>query len=139
MRRYQCPSMIVVALTIGVIAGGSNPINAQWLNYPTPGVPRLPNGKPNLNAPAPTKDGTPDLTGVWRVNAGIAYGANIVADLSADEVMPWADALHRQRMSDFGKDEPSTVGCLPRGPRAITGGSGPRQHCPNTPLHRHPL
>jgi hypothetical protein len=58
------------------------------------------------------------------VNAGIAYGTNIVADLSADEVMPWADALHRQRMSDFGKDDPATVGCLPRGPRAITGGSG---------------
>jgi hypothetical protein len=26
---------------------------AQWLSYPTPGVPRLSNGKPNLAAPAP--------------------------------------------------------------------------------------
>ena len=27
--------------------------SAQWLNYPTPGVPRLPDGKANLAAPAP--------------------------------------------------------------------------------------
>jgi hypothetical protein len=39
---------------------------AQWPSYPTPGVPRTPDGKPNLTAPAPkTPDGKPDLTGIW--------------------------------------------------------------------------
>ena len=31
----------------------SAPSFAQWLDYPTPGIPRLPNGQPNLEAPAP--------------------------------------------------------------------------------------
>ncbi len=39
---------------------------AQWLNFPTPGIPRTKDGKPNLTAPAPrAPDGKPDLSGVW--------------------------------------------------------------------------
>jgi hypothetical protein len=40
--------------------------HGQRLNYPTPGIPRTPDGKPNLAAPAPkAAGGRPDLSGLW--------------------------------------------------------------------------
>ena len=40
--------------------------SAQWLDYPTPNVPKTPDGKPNLTAPAPRlPNGKPDLSGMW--------------------------------------------------------------------------
>jgi len=41
-------------------------LRAQWPDYPTPGVPKTADGKPNLAGPVPkAADGHPDLTGVW--------------------------------------------------------------------------
>ena len=38
----------------------------QWLNLPTAGIPRTPDGKPDLAAPAPrTSAGKPDFSGMW--------------------------------------------------------------------------
>jgi len=39
--------------------------NAQWLNHRDPRTPRLPDGRPNLSAPAPRMNGKPDLSGLW--------------------------------------------------------------------------
>ena len=40
---------------------------AQWPAYPTAGVPKTADGKPNLTGPVPrTADGKPDLSGVWQ-------------------------------------------------------------------------
>ena len=53
----------------------SAPAAAQWINFKTPGVPRLPDGRPNLSAPAPrTADGKPDLSGNWQAGRAGQYG-----------------------------------------------------------------
>jgi hypothetical protein len=99
---------------------------AQWLNYPTPGIPRLANGKPNLSAPAPRRaDGKPDLSGIWAVECSV-YGRDgcftrsiffdLAKDLKPEEVQmtPWAAAIQTQRESRDHVDDPYGY-CMPPG------------------------
>jgi len=116
-------SIIAVAYLLAALP----PASAQWLNYPTAGVPRLPNGNPNLSAPAPrTKDGRPDLSGIWQLEAHcpppgcddyppapefIDLGARLKGGLPYQS---WAAELVEKRRTQFGKDDP--VGsCRPAG------------------------
>jgi hypothetical protein len=59
--------------------------HAQWLNHPTPGIPRTRDGKPNLSAPAPrASNGKPDLSGVWQTEpAPSAEFERLLGDASA--------------------------------------------------------
>jgi hypothetical protein len=91
---------------------------AQWLKFPTPGVPRLPDGKPDLSAPAPkTADGKPDLTGTWQPRPG--YTGNIARDLKPGEVpfQPWAEKLYKHRQETLSKDDPQAYCVLSGVPR----------------------
>ena len=116
-------SGIASILTLLVVAAASSPVSAQWLKTPTPDIPRDANGRANVAAPAPrAADGHPDLSGLWQLGIEIGYAANITADLSRSDVQPWADALSRTRLEDFGKDDPEITGCKPGGPRHITRG-----------------
>jgi len=116
MARSRFWVFIIVALAIW---GMTTPLAAQWLKYPTPGIPRTPDAKPNLTAPAPrTADGKPDLSGLWqRILA--KYESNITADLKSGEIPPWVQALVQERAEDLQKDSPG-VQCLPWGPSYST-------------------
>ena len=85
-----------------------------------PGIPRLPDGKPNLAAPAPrTADGKPDLSGLWQNDGGDRLYNNITVDMQPGDVAPWADAIYQNRRLEFGKDSMETL-CLPMGPAYLT-------------------
>src|SRR5499425_3861966 len=89
---------------------------AQWLDYKTPGIPRTPDGKPDLSAPVPhTADGKPDLSGIWRAPRNSPYLRNIAVDLKPGEILPWAQALYQQHVLDLGADSPRAH-CLPDPP-----------------------
>jgi len=92
---------------------------AQWLSYPTCGVPRTPDGKPDLAAPAPETFGdVPDLSGIWQTNAG-GCALNVASGLPAGEIQPWAASLYTQRFQKFAKDNPA-YSCKPVYGPAIT-------------------
>jgi hypothetical protein len=108
-------------------------VSAQWLEYPTPGVPRTRDGKPDLSAPAPrTADGKPDLSGMWgwetRANCGARCNdtqisrefINIAASLNGRvPYQPGVAELVKKRTA--AQDEDPNVHCMPRGaPRIWT-------------------
>jgi hypothetical protein len=71
-------------------------LHAQWLNYPTPGTPRTPDGKPNLTAPVPrATNGKPDLSGVWQVEPTPAGELKrLFGDLSVENVLGDSSAAY---------------------------------------------
>jgi len=123
-------------LLVGTITVAAS---AQWLNYPTAGVPKTPSGLPNLGAPTPrTPAGTPDLSGIWEPENTLPCDPNDGGDNCTDipigeqflniaarlkgglPYQPWAADLSKVRAEGRGKDDPS-VRCLPNGvPRANT-------------------
>jgi hypothetical protein len=118
----------------------STGLGAQWMHYPTPGIPRTRDGKPNLSAAPPrASNGKPDLSGLWQVDPtpyeemtrlfgpGLdtlsvpgddihnfsKYVFSVFADLKPEEtpIRPEAAQLSERRMKAAGTANPTTQ-CL---------------------------
>jgi len=108
---------LVIPRTIAALAAivlFSHPAQAQWLKYKTPDIPRKPDGKPDLAAPAPhVPDGKPDFSGVWQTDTARA-GETSKAKESL-KAQPWAEAMAKKRQEELFRDSPG-ITCLPPGP-----------------------
>jgi len=133
--------MSLATLPLAIVLSGLLAFS-QWLNSPTPRIPRTADGKPNLAAPAPrAPDGRPDLSGVWQIEstpreemnrlfgAAVApqalgddpstfskYMINILADHNGDDslLLPEAADLYKKRRASTRIDRPM-ANCLPAG------------------------
>jgi hypothetical protein len=105
---------VAVAGALGVT------LSAQWLKTPAPGVPRTPDGKPNLTAPAPkTADGHPDLSGVWMPNTRGLQDLTVGMNPPDVPYQPWAEQLFKSRANGArGKDDPAAH-CVPGMPKML--------------------
>jgi hypothetical protein len=91
----------------------------QWFNFPTPGLPRTPDGKVDLNAPVPRVGGHADLSALWQINADAGADPQFL-DVARNvkdglPLQPWAADLIKARREELNKDDPDGH-CMPLGP-----------------------
>jgi hypothetical protein len=105
------------------------PAAAQWVGYPTPHVPRKPDGKVDMTAPAPRlANGKPDFTGIW-ISDRTEPGKETISDTSSLPsgrhmqdmgvdmegglpYQPWQLPIVKKRTENLAIEDPH-IRCLP--------------------------
>jgi hypothetical protein len=107
----------------------SAPLAAQWVGYPTAGVPRKADGKVDMTAPAPRlANGKPDFSGIW-ISDRTEPGQETISDTSSLPsgrhmqdmgidmegglpYQPWQLPIVKQRTENLAIEDPH-IRCLP--------------------------
>ncbi len=125
----NCSGLLRAALPLALLLIPCAPVAAQWLDRPTPGVPKKADGKPDLTAPTPrTADGKPDFSGIWVPEVTRPCPPEGCRDMEVGEeffnigwslkgglpYLPWAADLVKARRAQNAKEDPVTR-CLPMG------------------------
>jgi hypothetical protein len=123
----QCRRRLVAALLALPLAVAASPLAAQWLDNPTAGVPRKPDGTVDMAAPAPRMaDGKPDFSGIWisaKSDQDVAsdghdlgsgrHMANLGVDMEGGlPYQPWLVPIVKERTANLAIDDPH-IRCLP--------------------------
>jgi hypothetical protein len=128
MHRHYMALATAAVVTLGSSLT-SNPSVAQWIGYPTAGVPRKADGTVDMVAPAPRMpSGKPDFSGIWISDrtpegeetpsdasnlASSRQMANIGVDLPGGlPYQPWLVPIVEERTANLAIDDPH-IRCLP--------------------------
>jgi hypothetical protein len=97
-----------------LFAAACSTLPAQW-KIVDKGIPRLQNGQPDLNAPAPRRaDGKPDLTGIWIPEPPKVRNATVGLKPGEVSMTPWAQKIFDERKTgDVSANDPD-ANCLPQ-------------------------
>jgi hypothetical protein len=128
--RRRFAALAIVAVVVLGTPFASTHLAAQWVKYPTAGVPRKADGNVDTSAAAPrTADGKPDLSGVWTSdevdprrpgvppNPHDATTSRRMLNLGVElpgglPYQPWLASLVKQRTANMAIDDPH-VQCFP--------------------------
>ena len=129
-RRGGRPTVGAIALLTLTVTFAASPLAAQWIRYPTAGLPRQADGSVDLSAPTPrTADGKPDFSGLWTSdevdprrpnvppNPHDATTSRRMINLGVElpgglPYQPWLAELTKERWAANAKMDPH-VRCMP--------------------------
>jgi hypothetical protein len=121
--------IIAATIVLGVCCV-TTPAQAQWIGYPTTGVPRKADGSVDMRAPTPRmSDGKPDFSGIWISNRNpkneetpsdvftlpsSRQMANMGIDMPDGRLpyQPWLVPIVEERTENLAIDDPH-IRCLP--------------------------
>ena len=112
MRLTRSSAVTMVPLVVVALVILGTHLEAQWMKYPTAGVPRKADGKVDMSAPTPRMaDGKPDFSGIWTTARTQSRGRGLVESQerrSQDRQSPGDPAAitASRQMANIGVDLP---------------------------------